>query len=119
FVLAEPRFATNSVETGREADGLFAPLTLGSRVYVTLPNGQRAGFTFTPVATQVGGTTLYLPRWTADAGVAFTLSSGEVQLKEVGGEFFQVSNGLPYNPQSGRHGSFDYQLRGPDGTRYM
>src|SRR5690606_33923151 len=58
-------------------------------------------------------------RWTADAGVAFTLSSGEVQLKEVGGEFFQVSNGLPYNPQSGRHGSFDYQLRGPDGTRYM
>ncbi|MEO8428057.1 MAG: putative Ig domain-containing protein, partial [Verrucomicrobiota bacterium] len=119
FVLAEARFAANVPATGREADGIYSAFTRNTRVYVTLPNGERTSLSFTPQAVTVGGLTYYQPAWTATAaGTTFTLSSGTALLEDRGGAFYQVGTGLPYNPASGRFGTFDYALTAADGTRY-
>ena len=119
FVLAEPRFSANVPATGRETDGIFTAFTRDTRVYVTLPSGERTSFSFTPQAVTVGGLTYYQPAWTATAaGTTFTLSSGTALLEDRAGAFFQVGTGLPYNPASGRFGAFDYALTAADGTRY-
>ncbi|MGE4182659.1 MAG: putative Ig domain-containing protein, partial [Limisphaerales bacterium] len=117
FVLADPALSTNLPPTGREADGFFAPLTRGTRVYVTLPDGVRAGFTFQPVAIESGDRSYFRPAWTPDPGVTFSLTSGTAVLRAVGDAFYQVGTGLPYNPDSGRFGGFDYAVTASDGTR--
>ena len=119
FVLADPRIATNIDPTGREVDGFYNAFDRESRIYLTLPDGSRAGFTFDPGVIESGDRSLYQPAWKADVGVGFTLLSGSATLREVNGEFFEVSNGLPYNPSSGRFGSFDYAVIAEDGTRYV
>ncbi|MCC6856891.1 MAG: putative Ig domain-containing protein, partial [Microbacteriaceae bacterium] len=119
FVLDDPRFASNVAPTGREADGFYAAFTRGSRVYVTLPGGQRVGFTFDPVVIESGDRSFYRPAWVADPGVTFSLSSGSAVLREANGQFTQVGTGLPYNPESGRFGGFDYALQAADGTRFV
>ncbi|HND56842.1 MAG TPA: hypothetical protein PLV92_30695, partial [Pirellulaceae bacterium] len=50
--------------TGRESLGVFNPLREGSRVYVTLPDGHRVGFTFTPIKSALSGVTTYEPAYT-------------------------------------------------------
>src|SRR5262249_40633242 len=66
---------TNVPPTGREDLGVFNPFRIGTRVYVTLPDGTRAGFTFAPQPHQQSGLTYYTPAFLADAGVAYQLSS--------------------------------------------
>src|SRR5947207_15522228 len=66
--------------TGREAFGAYAPLVEGTRVFLTLPTGERAGFTFTPEHVSLGGITWYAPRLVADAGVTWQLTSGKSKL---------------------------------------
>ena len=73
-------------ESHDAAAALLTPFGPGVRVYVTLPDGARAGFTFTPIAIQAGGTTLYRPAWTADAGVTYQLASADSVLTLAGGE---------------------------------
>src|SRR5690606_12572252 len=111
--------ATNLAPTGREADGFYPAFTRGTRVYLTLPDGTRAGFTFDPVVVESGDRSFYRPAWKSDAGVNYSLLSGSAVLREVDGEFFQVGTGLPYNPESGRFSNFDYALAAADGTRYV
>jgi len=119
FVLADPRITTNVAPTGREVDGFYAAFTRGTRVYLTLPDGSRAGFTFAPEVIESGDRSYFRPAWKADAGVAFILTSGTAVLRETDGAFFQVGTGLPYNPASGRFSDFDYSLSAPDGTRFV
>src|SRR3546814_12549836 len=63
---------------------------LGTRVYLTLPNGERASFTFAPVEEKIGGQTFYRPAWVADGDHGFVLASVDAQLRRIGAAFFLV-----------------------------
>lgn len=92
---------TNPFET---LVGQFAavPLKVGDKVYITTPDCQREGFTFTPVpitgefasVDQYGA--LYQPHWTPDPGVTDQLY-GEYDFQALDGftSTFDASNGLP------------------------
>ena len=61
---------TNTATTGREQFGLFEPFDTSTRLYLTLPNGQRTGFDFTPTRQAQSGFdsfSYYLPAWTSEA----------------------------------------------------
>ena len=64
---------TSVAPTGREQFGDYNPFTPGTRVYLTLPDGQRIGFTFTPEKHQQTGVTYYTPAYQADPGVSYRL----------------------------------------------
>ncbi len=48
---------SDTPRTGREALGVNEPMRDGTRVYVSLPNGNRVGFTFSPEVTSIGALT--------------------------------------------------------------
>src|SRR5262249_17867718 len=52
---------TSVVPTGREEFGTYNPFTERTRVYLTLPNRQRIGFTFTPVTHLQSILSFYTP----------------------------------------------------------
>ncbi len=109
----------NVPTTGLEASGVYSPLTDQTRLYLTRPDGVRTGFTFTPLAAQLGTVTVYHPAWTADdtAG-GWTLSAlVDATLVKVGNQFYDSVTGLPYNPASISGAS--YLLSGPAGTSYQ
>jgi len=87
-------------------------------VYLDLPNGQRAAFTFEPILEQYGALEYYRPAWTAEAGVDFTLETSFAALTLVGGEFYQLGTGLAYNPASGLFRGYAFTLRAADGSEY-
>src|SRR3546814_9966258 len=58
-----------------DADGALPGFELGSRVYLTLSDGERASFTFTPTPESIGNQTFYRPAWTADDGHGYVLES--------------------------------------------
>ncbi|MBS0640237.1 MAG: putative Ig domain-containing protein, partial [Proteobacteria bacterium] len=103
---------TSLTPTGRESLGVYAPFGDGTRLYLTRPDGVRMGFTFQPVAEQVGTQTFYHAAWTANDASGWTLTSTDVLLRKAGGHYYAVANGLPYNPASGSNG---YRLTTPDG----
>lgn len=109
---------TNVPSTGREALGAFNPFRLGTRLYLTLPDGRRVGFTFAPQKTELPGLTYYTPVWIADAGVNYTLSSVETKLTLAGDRFYDLKTAQPYNPASGLFAGPEYTLTAPDGTAY-
>ena len=104
--------------TGNEADGIYSPFVEGTRVYVTLPDGQRVGFTFTPQRHDQTGLTYYTPAYTADVGVNWQLDSAGGVLIRGGNGFYDAQTGLPYNPASGQFTGAQYTLTGPDGAVY-
>jgi len=118
FPLLEPHLTTNRLTTGREADGLFSPHAEGTRLYLNAPDGTSLSFAFAPQAVALGGLSASTPAWTAPAG--WTLTSSTAVLQKVNGEFFNLANGLPYNPSSydlaeaATGLSYRYE-RGPDG----
>lgn len=71
----ETDLQTNVPSTRQEYLGIFAPFELGTRLYLTLPDSRRVGFTFAPVERAITGLTYYTPAWVADAGVDYTLGS--------------------------------------------
>ena len=75
------------------------PLHQGDRLYATLLDGRRVGFTFTPTASLQNGITVYRPAWASDAGVDWTLKTYDQVLQKVGSDnaFYRVGTGLPYN----------------------
>jgi YD repeat-containing protein len=107
--------------TGREEFGVYAPLALGTRLYLTLPTGQRAGFTFRPVKVTVLGLPAQLeyfrPAWEADSGVAYQLQSFDTLLVRGGNLFYDQATGQPYNPANPLFAGADYTLVAPDGSR--
>ena len=117
--LLDPQIATNVAATG-PVPGLPAPLTSSTRLYINLPTGRRAGFTFAPQSVTAGGATYYVPAWTADAGVTATLSTtAGVKLTIVNGAFYVLGTGLPYNPANSVYGDSAYTLTTTaDGTAY-
>ncbi|HUB24490.1 MAG TPA: CARDB domain-containing protein, partial [Tepidisphaeraceae bacterium] len=114
----DPDITSDVLPTGSESTGVYNPFVVGTNVYFNLPDGQRAGFTFTPTTTIIGPLTVYQPSWTASAGVDYQLTTPQAQLEEAGGQLYQIGTGLPYNPASGRFGTVAWTLTGPDGTQY-
>jgi len=109
---------TDVPPTGREASGLANPFSLGTRVYLTLPTGERVGFTFTPEKHELPGITYYTPAFTADAGVSWTLNAINSKLSLAGNRLFDLGTGLPYNPALAAGGEAQLVLTAPDGTAY-
>src|SRR5690606_38053258 len=107
-----------SVGNSAGPEGALPGFEVGSRVYLTLPTGERTSFTFAPTAQTIGNQTFYRPAWIADGGFGFTLASADVQLRKVGGKFYDVDSGIAYNPGAPVFGDRDYVLTAPDGTRY-
>ncbi len=91
---------TDAPLTGREAFGDYSPLQDGSRLYASLIDGRRVGFTFTPEAVTVGSLTYYRPRWQSDAGAEATLNSIDAMLRRVDGKYYDLNSGLPYHPSN-------------------
>ncbi len=104
--------------TGHEAVGLFNPFRIGTRVYLTLPDGRRVGFTFAPIAHQQIGVTFYTPAFVADPGVDYTLRSADALLTLANNQFFDLGTARAYNPASGLFARPEYTLTAPDGTTF-
>ena len=107
--------------SGMEDIGIFAPMRVGAKVYITLPGGSRQGWTFNPVIRVLPGfgdnLVLASPRFTPDPGVTSTLSVGGGQLfVNAFGELFASGN-IPWNPAAPDFGG-GYTLTTVDGTRY-
>jgi YD repeat-containing protein len=109
---------TTVAPTGLEAEGVYNPFSIGTRLYLTLPDGSRVGFTFAPVEHQQSGLVYYTPAWQADPGVAYTLSSAPALLSAAVDRLYDLRTGQPYNPASGDFGPVQYTLTAPDGTVY-
>ncbi len=105
--------------TGREALGLYSPLREGTRVFLTLPDGRRVGFTFAPQRFEISGLVYYRPAWQADPGVNVTLRSIDALLTRGGSKFYELATGQPYNPASPFFDGADYTLTAPDGTETL
>lgn len=105
-------------ETRPDTGGLFTsmPFKDGTRVYLNLPDGTRAGFTFKPELA--GGSffgTLYKPKFKSDPGIRATLEtpeSDQAMLKlDPNGNAVLVFIPFGYNPDT-------YIVTTPDGVRY-
>ncbi|QUY46218.1 putative Ig domain-containing protein [Acaryochloris marina] len=112
-------FRDTDLRTSLPKDETFEQLgvrTVGfetdTRVYITLPGGQRQGFTFRPREDNrfnlIAGPTsarLFHPEFVADDGVTSTLTVEDATLVRGAGtdEFFGV-NGEAYNPADGGFG---------------
>ncbi len=112
-------FETNVTSTGREALGVFSAYADGTRAYIDLPNGERAGFSFLPIPTLIGGNTFYRPAWLASDGHGYVLSSVDALLTKAGARYYDAASGQPYNPQSSFFTGADFTLTAPDGTQYL
>ncbi|MGN6545339.1 MAG: putative Ig domain-containing protein, partial [Aureliella sp.] len=127
---------TSLPKTGDEGGGVYTPFRDGTRVYVTLPGGQREGFTFRPKAVglfdpyqrerdvppefQSGNglnAVYFVPSFVPDKGVTDKLTVPRYQLTKQGHEYFQFGGGLPYNPQDPAFGS-KLTLLSKDGVSY-
>lgn len=104
--------------TGRESSGLYNPFRDGTRVYLTLPDGRRVGFTFAPVPHAQPGVTYLTPAFRADLGVAWRLDSAAAVLVRGGAGYYDALTARPYHPASGQFDGPEYTLTGPDGTAY-
>lgn len=105
-----------------KAYGFYTPYRIGTRVYITLPGGERQGFTFSPSIRQLPsifgpGLVLATPRFIPDAGVTnqLTVQSGQLLLNEFGET--TVSGGLPWNPASPDYGG-GFTLTTREGIAY-
>ncbi len=119
LAVEDTNLQTSVVPTGNESAGIYNPFIQGTRVYLTLPNGQRVGFTFTPVRHDQLGVTWYTPAFTADSGVNWQLSSASSILTRGGNGFYDAQSAIPYNPASGLFAGAQYTLTAPDGTVYQ
>ena len=109
---------TNVSETGREHLGLYHGFSDRTRLYLTLPPGNRVGFSFRPEPVAAGSLTLYRPAWQSDPGVSYTLRSVDTLLIKAGSRYYDQATGQPYDPASPYFAGFDYTLEAVDGTQY-
>ena len=94
--------------------GIFGanPIKIGTRVYLTDPDGKRVGFTFDPVPCVSLLGTVFTPSFTPDPGVFDQLEVDNVAISQkTDGTFGLFLVGLPYNPSQ-------YRLIRKDGTVY-
>lgn len=120
LVNREVGIETNVPSTGRETLGVFNALGDGVRLYLTIPSGQRVGFTFRPVEVrQNSGLVYYQPAWEADLGVGYVLESADALLSKAQGRYYGLSKGVPYHPASPFFEGPDYTLTAPDGGQML
>lgn len=113
---------TSLPKSGLEDIGIYTPFKEGTKVYLTLPGGERQGFTFTPEYRVLPGfgqgndLVIAFPRFTSDRGVNSTLSAGGGSL--IVNEFGEMytAGGIPWNPAS--PDTAGYKLTTADGTQY-
>src|SRR5262249_9525543 len=109
---------TSVGKTGDEADGFFNPFRDKTRVYVTLPGGQREGFTFPPHGRSLIFDTLYSPQFQADPGVTDPLTVQNFDLARFDdGTYGDFYDSLPYNPADPSFGG-TYTLTTKEGIVY-
>ncbi|MCA9191784.1 MAG: putative Ig domain-containing protein, partial [Planctomycetales bacterium] len=99
------------------------PLRRGDRLYLSLPTGQRVGFSFVPRLELRDGIEVYHPEWVPDSGVQWHLSSYEKQLQQPGDDeaFYVIGSGLPYNltlDAGSRMPVSTLMLQSPNGITY-
>ncbi|MEP1075191.1 putative Ig domain-containing protein [Leptolyngbya sp. PL-A3] len=98
------------IEFGISSKGLRA----GDRVYITLPGGQRQGFTFQPRLAHISryflvqSALIYEPEFVADNGVTSTLRVRNTQLVRTQTGEFAGLNGALYNPANETYGFGGY-----------
>ncbi|WP_372898137.1 Ig-like domain-containing protein, partial [Stieleria sp.] len=94
-------------------------LSGGDRVYLSLPDGRRVGFTFEPQRVQLfpsdDSLVFYKLHWTADAGVDYELRSIDRLLVRGGERYFDQATGQPYHPANFISVDDAYELVHPDG----
>ncbi|MEL6104395.1 MAG: CARDB domain-containing protein, partial [Planctomycetota bacterium] len=116
----EPDARTVGNRDAFEAIGVYSALSSGDRVYLNLPDGRRAGFTFDPVAVQpfANNDTLlfYRPRWIPDDGIEYQLESVDRLLTRGGTRFYDQASGQPYHPSNRLLGEDAYRLIAPDAS---
>lgn len=88
------------IELSEEYSNESKALKVGSRLYLTLPTGERVGFTFAPIEQEITGLTYYLPNWISDEGVNYNLESSPTLLTKAGARFYDLDTALPYNINS-------------------
>jgi RHS repeat-associated protein len=101
--VASPRIRESAPVTQAEAAGagMFAarPFRMGSRVYLSGPDGRRLGFTFDPTPQPGLLGTIWYPRFIPDPGVYEQLQVSATPLSQAAdGSFGTYLSGLPYNP---------------------
>ena len=88
------------------------PFRMGTRVYITNPEGRREGFTFSPTpAFSLFGGGYWLPRFLPDPGVFDKLEVDPTPMILINGGFHIHFLGFPYNPGL-------YRLTTPAGDTY-
>ncbi|MBM3522927.1 MAG: tandem-95 repeat protein, partial [Alphaproteobacteria bacterium] len=115
----EVAIETNVAPTGREHLGIHTPFVDGTRLYLTLPTGERAGFSFVPMLETIGTAKFYRPAWVADGTHGWTLQSSSTLLTKAGAKYFDAASGQPYNPANPVFAGSDYTLTAPDGTVHL
>ncbi len=116
--LVNPQLSLNAGGSSDDV-GAFRSLTDNARVYLTLPTGERVGFTFAPQPNApIGQLETFAPAWTADDGVEWQLESLDRRLVQGGDDYFVVGTGLPYSPTIAEADETPFALVSPDGQRY-
>ncbi|MEO0804185.1 MAG: putative Ig domain-containing protein, partial [Cyanobacteria bacterium J06642_2] len=119
-------FRDTDLRTSLGPDEVFETLGIRSqafdertRVYITLPGGQREAFTFAPKRNPIsnyfppisgGDPTLYNPAFEAEPGVTSTLSVQNVTLSRRSDGKFIGLNGGGYNPADTNYGFGGYYV---------
>ena len=101
--------------------GDYVPMEDGDRVYVTLPDGTREGFTFEAQPDESIGPVVidYTPAFIPDADArGDQLLVNTVDLTQVGNEFVNEATGDSYNPALPEFGN-NYTLQQSDGTQLI
>ncbi|MGE3310329.1 MAG: Ig-like domain-containing protein, partial [Limisphaerales bacterium] len=112
----DPQF---SLPTGPlERYRVFPALREGTRLYLTLPNGERAGFTFRPESLGLSGVAAYRPVWVPDTGVNFSLTGLPVTLQRAGDGYFELGSGQPYHPGNPWLEGSDFEVRDAQGNTW-
>ncbi len=112
---------TSVAPNALEEFGIYNPFKVGSRVYVTLPGGERQGFTFRPTVAsgfRGGFLGIFEPRFVPDAGVksSLTVNPSDLRIKSDG-SVYDFTTGLPFNPKSQAFGG-SYLLTTKEGIAY-
>ena len=104
-----------------EEYGIFSPFQAGSRVYVSLPGGNRQAFTFQPELAsgfRGGFLGIFEPHFVPDPGVKSSLTVTPADLRiSADGSVFDYGTGIPYHPASGLFGG-SYLLTTKDGIAF-
>ncbi|MCB1491105.1 MAG: tandem-95 repeat protein, partial [Rhodobiaceae bacterium] len=106
--------AVDPNSTGRAANGLSQGLSVDTRLQLTLPDGQRIGFSVSSTKTALAGGQVAVPVFTSTGAAGWTLEAVAPALTLSGGRFYVMETGRPWDPAASTDAVF--RLTGPDGV---